>query len=108
MESLKFEGFRFSVDDKVVFKKDNNVGYIKQCRFEIVSNKKDEYNVEISYFVNYDGYKQRKCKESELKYATDIDPKKEVEVLNVIIDANLLDGKYDYVKKFNDEKNNLK
>jgi hypothetical protein len=36
------------------------------------------------------------------------DPKFEIKLLDVLIDAHLLNGQYDVVKKLNDEKNKLR
>lgn len=106
MDSLQFKGFRFSDGDKVIIKDKNIKGTVEQCRYEIVYEK-GKYIEEYSYQVRYN-YGCKKCLESEIKYELDLDPNSEVNVLSVIIDANLLDGKFDFVKQFDEERNKLK
>ncbi|MED3912825.1 hypothetical protein P4597_27465 [Peribacillus simplex] len=109
MNIKQFEGFRFSVGDTVIVKETETVGTVSQCRYEIVSNKKDEYVVEQKYQVKYGAYSQKMCTADEIRYVIEMNPNMEDQVLSVLVDVNLMDEKnHKYAKQFNEERNNLK
>ncbi|AZV43577.1 hypothetical protein BAOM_2968 [Peribacillus asahii] len=108
MEIKQFEGFRFSVDDRVIIKDTDTAGVISQCRYEIVSNKTGELIVEENYMVKYGGYSQKKCKVDEIKYQYGMEPEVERVVLSVLIDVELMRKNFGRAAMLDKERNEIR
>lgn len=110
INEMQFKGFRFTVGDEVIVKDKNEKGTILQCKFEIVSNKPNEFILTQKYNVQTTSryISTKMYEEKDLMYSTDMEPEKEIRVLEELKDMYLLNRQFGMVQEMGRQINKLK